>query len=65
VAGYIIPGAPGGLGVREAILVAALGPVYGEGTAVALAIIYRVCSITADGLAFLIGLILRRPLTTI
>jgi len=65
VAGYVVPGAPGGLGVREAILVAALGPVYGEGTAVALALIFRVCSVAVDGLGFLTGLVLRRSLTTI
>lgn len=64
VAGHITPGAPGGLGVREAILVAGLGPVYGPGTAVALALIVRVCNIAADALGFLGGLALRRSLTT-
>jgi uncharacterized membrane protein YbhN (UPF0104 family) len=62
VAGYIVPGAPGGLGVREAIQVAALGPIFGDGTAVALALIFRVCTVTADGVAFLIGLVLRQSI---
>ena len=65
VAGYVTPGAPGGLGVREAILIAGLGPIYGPGTAAALALIVRVCSVVADGLGFLSGLVLRRSLTTV
>ncbi len=64
VAGYVTPAAPGGLGVREAILVAALGPIYGDGTAVALALIVRVCSVAADGLGFLTGVVFHRSLTT-
>jgi len=63
VVGYVMPGAPAGVGVREAILVASLGPIYGEATAVALALILRACSIVVDGLAFLIGMALRRSLT--
>jgi hypothetical protein len=63
VAGFITPGAPGGLGVREAILVAGLSPVYGPGTAIALALIVRVCNVAADALGFLSGLALRRSLT--
>lgn len=60
VAGYVTPGAPGGLGVREAILVAALGPVYDPGTAVALALVLRACTMAADGLGFLVGFAIRR-----
>jgi hypothetical protein len=60
VAGYVTPGAPGGLGVREAILVAALGPVYGAGTAVALALVLRGCNFAADGLGFVVGLVIAR-----
>ena len=64
VAGYITPGAPGGLGVREAILVAGLSPTYGPGTAVTLTLIVRVCNVAAEGLGFLSGLVLRRSVTT-
>lgn len=60
IAGYVTPGAPGGLGVREAILVAGLGPVYGPGVAFTLALVVRACNVAADALAFLGGLALRR-----
>ncbi len=56
------PGSPGGLGVREVILVAALGPIYGAGPAFALALVLRVCNLAADGLGFVAGLALRRSL---
>ena len=56
IAGFVTPGAPGGLGVREAILVASLGPLYGEGTAVALALTLRAVTTAGDGLGFLVGL---------
>jgi hypothetical protein len=62
IAGYVTPGAPGGLGVREAILVAGLGPVYGPGAAFTLALILRVCNVAADALGFLSGLLLRRSI---
>ncbi len=60
VAGYITPAAPAGLGVREAVLLAALGPVYGAETAVAIAVVLRACTLAADGLGFLAGLLLQR-----
>ena len=59
VVGYITPGAPGGLGVREAILVAALAPIHGAETAFALALVLRLATVAADGLASLAGLALR------
>ena len=62
VAGFITPGAPGGLGVREAILVTVLTPLYGGGTAVALTIVLRICTFAADGLGFLAGLAARKRL---
>lgn len=54
--GFVIPGAPGGLGVREALLVAGLGPVLGEPEAITLAIGSRLCFVIGDGMAFLLGL---------
>lgn len=56
LAGFVMPGAPGGLGVREAILVTALGPLYGEGTAVAITVTLRIITTAGDGLGFLAGL---------
>ena len=60
VTGFVTPGAPAGLGVREVVLVAALSPVYGEDTAVGIAAILRVVTLLGDGLVLLLGLALRR-----
>ena len=68
VAGFVTPGAPAGLGVREVVLVGALTPVYDHGTAIGVAAMLRVVTVLGDGLAFLIGLgldrwVLARPKT--
>lgn len=60
IAGFITPGAPAGIGVREVVLVAALTPVYGHQTAIGIAAVLRVVTVLGDGLAFLIGLGLGR-----
>lgn len=57
--GFVAPGAPGGLGVREAVLVLLLAPDLGEAAAASLALLLRLASIAADLLAFAIGLMLR------
>jgi hypothetical protein len=62
-AGYILPGAPAGLGVREATLTALLTPLCGPTVAVSAALLWRTSALLADGLLFLIGLVTRpRPL---
>ncbi|MCU0957515.1 MAG: flippase-like domain-containing protein [Hydrogenophaga sp.] len=58
--GYVVPGAPGGLGVREAMMVVLLTPVVGSGAAVGLGISMRLVTLTGDGLAFLLGMSSRR-----
>lgn len=60
VAGFITPGAPAGLGVREAILLAILGPQYGSGVALALAVTLRLITLAGDGTFFLTGVLARR-----
>ena len=55
VAGFVTPGAPAGLGVREVVLVAALTPVYDHETAIGVAAMLRMVTVLGDGLAFLIG----------
>jgi hypothetical protein len=47
LAGYIVPGASGGMGVREALLIVALKPLIGE-SIVVITILYRLATITAD-----------------
>ncbi len=59
VAGFITPGAPAGLGVRDAILMTGLTPMYGAGTALGLTVILRLVTSAGDGVAFLIGLAFR------
>lgn len=60
IAGFLTPGAPAGLGVREVVLVAALTPIYGIETAVGVTAVLRVVTVLGDGLIFLEGLGLER-----
>lgn len=59
-AGLIMPGAPAGLGVREAILVEGLTPIMGIDRAVSVTLMFRVLTVFADLLAFGAGLLLLR-----
>lgn len=59
VAGYVTPGAPAGLGVREAILGAALAPLYGADGAIVLTVMLRIIASIGDLCGFLFGLALR------
>lgn len=54
LAGFVTPGAPGGLGVKESILLLMLGPLYGKANAIIAALIHRLVSILGDVAAFLI-----------
>lgn len=56
IAGYITPGAPAGLGVREAVLVSSLTPIYGASVAVGLTLSLRVVTTLGDGMVFLIAI---------
>lgn len=56
IAGFIAPGAPAGLGVREVILTALLSPLYGPQTALGMAAVLRIVTVLGDALAFLMGL---------
>jgi uncharacterized membrane protein YbhN (UPF0104 family) len=57
IAGFITPGAPAGLGVREAIIVAVLTPIYGAGASIGLTIAMRIVTILGDFLAFITGFV--------
>jgi glycosyltransferase 2 family protein len=59
LAGFVAPGAPAGLGVREAMMVAMLDPVIGTGAALGTTLAMRVVSITSDGLALAFAGVLR------
>lgn len=60
ISGYIVPGAPGGIGVREAVLVLGLSPMLGDAPALALALAYRLVTLTSDAICTLIGYALER-----
>ena len=57
IAGYLVPGAPAGLGIRETLMVLMLSPVIGSGVAVGISISLRLTTTTGDALAFALGLI--------
>ena len=48
VAGFVVPGAPGGIGIREGVLLALLGPVAGAQTTLALALLMRAVTTLGD-----------------
>lgn len=58
--GLLTPGAPAGLGVREAILTGGLTPLFGVNQAVSSALLFRLLTTVADLLAFGVGLLLLR-----
>jgi glycosyltransferase 2 family protein len=58
IAGYVTPGAPGGVGVREAVFLVAVGQ---ESLVITLAVIgFRLVSVTADLIVFFIGALVDR-----
>lgn len=52
LAGYLLPGAPAGIGIRESMMVLLFAPIFGEGTALALGVTLRLATALADVLAF-------------
>ena len=52
VLGFVVPGAPGGIGVREAILLLILTPFYTNSIVLLSAILLRIISILGDLIAF-------------
>ena len=59
-AGYVVPGSPGGMGIREAFLVLMLGPLYGTACTLAASLIHRFIAMAGDVVIFLAGW-LNRP----
>ena len=60
VLGYVTPGAPAGIGLREAVLVLGFAPVLGESGALALALAYRLLTLVADAVLALVGFAMLR-----
>lgn len=61
VLGFVVPGAPGGIGVREAILVLLLSPVIGDNVTLSAALIHRLISIIGDFIGYVVALMLKQP----
>ena len=60
--GFVTLISPGDLGVREAVLLAGLTPAYGAGTALGIAILYRLVTSLGDGIGFIVGFIAEKRL---
>lgn len=58
--GFLFPGAPAGLGVREAVLIAVLGPEFGVAEIALAALLHRIVNIAGNGVTFGIGWVLQR-----
>lgn len=58
--GYVTPGAPGGIGIREAVLLFSMGDILGNSCVVTAAVVFRVISVAGDVLAFLAAAVLSR-----
>ncbi|MEW9920644.1 hypothetical protein AB2B41_13590 [Marimonas sp. MJW-29] len=59
-AGFVMPGAPGGIGVRDSIIVLGLAASVGDGSALAIALLHRGVSVIGDLVTFATGLLMRR-----
>lgn len=53
--GFLVPGAPAGIGVRELVLTEGLAPLIGRDESVLIALLFRILSTAADLLAFAFG----------
>jgi uncharacterized membrane protein YbhN (UPF0104 family) len=58
--GFLVPGAPAGLGPREVAVTAILLPTSSSETVVAAVLLWRLSSMVGDGLALALGLWIRR-----
>ena len=54
--GFVTPGAPAGIGIREVVLTEGLAPLIGRDQSLLVALLFRIVSTLADFLVFLAGL---------
>ncbi len=59
--GFVTPGAPGGIGVREALLTAQMSPLVGTSNAVLIALCLRFAALAGDIVLFLTSFVVTRP----
>ena len=62
LAGYLTPGAPGGIGIREAGLVFLLNPIGEAGIAVTMALAYRVVTLLGEALQCVLAIWVHRTI---
>jgi hypothetical protein len=55
ISGFVTPGAPAGVGIREAILILLLTPLLGESQSLIVALIFRLISILGDTIFFVLS----------
>jgi hypothetical protein len=55
VLGYVVPGAPGGIGIRESLLLLMLGPLFTNNIVLLAALLLRIASTLGDLIAFLLS----------
>jgi hypothetical protein len=63
IGGFFTPGAPAGLGVREALLVGLLTPQLGPEAALGLAVAFRLVTTLGDAVGFVAGLVMLRGIS--
>lgn len=56
-AGFIVPGAPGGLGIREAIMLWLMAPLFGKEQVAISAVLLRIVNVAGDVLIFVASII--------
>jgi uncharacterized membrane protein YbhN (UPF0104 family) len=59
LAGFVAPGAPAGLGVREGVLVALLGPLLESALVLQIVVAFRLATLVGDFIALALGVALR------
>lgn len=52
--GYVTPGAPGGIGIKETMLLLLLSPVYGKNLILLVAVITRIINVLGDIFAYIV-----------
>lgn len=57
VLGFVVPGAPGGIGVREFVMTLLLGGVVGKELILTLSILHRLVTIVGDFMAYMVRLL--------
>lgn len=58
--GFLVPGAPGGIGIREYVLVFGLTPMIGEPSSLVAAVLFRLVTVGGDAAMALAGLVMQR-----